>query len=100
MGVFSRKLGQEIRRFAVKLPGEAAQAFGRKITSSVQHHGQQVSDFAHGAAEKLKGFEGVSNVLHNVGSGADSAVSVARLLDQNQPRAAADTFLQAISKYY
>ena len=100
MGVFARKLGQEIRRFAVKLPGEAAQAFGRKITGAVQHHGQQVADLAHGAADKLKGFDGVSSALHNIGSGADSAVSVARLLDQNQPRAAADTFLQAIGKYY
>lgn len=102
MGPFARKALSEARRFATKAPGEIAQKFGRKITSAAQNYGQTISDFAHGASEhaSLAGLDGVSKTLKSVGNTSDHVVSAARLLDQNQPRAATDHILHALGKYY
>lgn len=100
MGPFARKAIQEVRRFGQKANLGAAQTFGRKITSVAQHRGNQLSNVANQVASHadVAGMSGVADFARRVGHGASEIAHTARLLDQNQPRAAVDRVLTLLGK--
>lgn len=100
--MFARKALDTARKFGQKAALDSVRQFGRKITSTAQTRGGQIQDITGKIAghTDLLGLDGVSKGLRAVGNTAGEIKNVARLLDQNKPKAAVDKVLSLIGKNY